>query len=225
MYTITSLKRLALLNAIERPVKISSSEFMYYISASSKTAARVLKQLEEDGYIGRQLVAGGQMVQLTEAGVDILKKEYMDYQQIFCREHADPELYGHVITGLGEGQYYIAKEGYMSQFRDKLTFKPFPGTLNIRLTDQSAKIRDSMDMIQPLMIHGFNDGERSFGGVKCYPVEIEGIKGAVIIPDRTHYPADLLEIIAPVKLREMLGINDGDEVKIVVKDPHKCKDE
>ena len=223
MYTITSLKRLALLDAIEKPVKISSSEFMYHISASSKTAARVLKQLEEDGYIGRQLVAGGQMVQLTEAGVELLKREYTDYQQIFCREHADLELYGHVITGLGEGQYYIAKEGYMSQFREKLDFKPFPGTLNVRLTDQSAQMRDSMDIIQPLVIHGFNDGERSFGGVKCYPVEIEGMKGAVIIPDRTHYPADLLEIIAPVKLREMLGISDGDEVKIVVKNPQKCK--
>ncbi|TGC11118.1 winged helix-turn-helix domain-containing protein/riboflavin kinase [Methanolobus halotolerans] len=223
MYTIKSLKKLALLGAIEKPVKISSSEFMYHISASSKTAARILKQLEEDGYIGRQLVTGGQMVQLSDAGVELLKKEYADYQQIFCREHADPELYGHVITGLGEGQYYIAKEGYMSQFRDKLGFKPFPGTLNVRLMDQSAHMRDSMDIFQPLVIQGFNDGERTFGGVKCYPIDVDGIKGAAIIPDRTHYPADLLEIIAPVKLREMLHISDGDEVKIVVKNPQRCK--
>ncbi|WP_094227088.1 winged helix-turn-helix domain-containing protein/riboflavin kinase [Methanolobus psychrotolerans] len=223
MYGITSLKRLALLGAIEKPVKISSSEFMHYISASSKTAARVLKQLEEDGYISRQLVAGGQMVQLTESGVTLLKKEYADYQQIFCKVHADLELYGEVITGLGEGQYYIAKDGYMSQFRDKLDFKPFPGTLNVRLNDQSAQMRDNMDLMQPLIINGFSDGERSFGGGKCYPIEIDGIKSAVIIPDRTHYPADLLEIIAPVKLREVLRISDGDEVKIVVKNPQKCK--
>lgn len=223
MYTIRSLKSLALLEAIEKPVKISSSEFKHHISASSKTAARVLKQLEEDGYIGRQLVAGGQMVQLTEAGIEILKKEYADYQQIFCREHEDLELYGHVITGLGEGQYYIAKEGYMSQFREKLDFIPFPGTLNVRLKDQSAQLRDNMDMIQPMVVHGFNDGERSFGGVKCYSVEIEGIKGAAIIPDRTHYPTDLLEIIAPLKLRETLDISDGDEVRIVVKNPQRCE--
>ncbi|WP_342306310.1 winged helix-turn-helix domain-containing protein/riboflavin kinase [Methanolobus sp. ZRKC5] len=222
MYGTTSLKRLALLGAIDNPVKISSSEFMHHISTSSQTAARVLKQLEEDGYISRQLVAGGQMIQLTNAGVELLKKEYVDYQQIFCKGHDDLELYGQVITGLGEGQYYIAKDGYMSQFRDKLDFKPFPGTLNVRLTDQSAQMRDNMDFLQPLTIHGFSDGERSFGGGKCYPVEIEGIKAAVIIPDRSHYPADLLEIIAPVKLREMLGISDDDEVKIVVKNPQKC---
>ncbi|WP_292470102.1 winged helix-turn-helix domain-containing protein/riboflavin kinase [Methanolobus sp.] len=223
MYGTTSLKRLALLGAIEKPVKISSTEFMHHISASSKTAARVLKQLEEEGYISRQLVAGGQLVQLTEEGVGLLKKEYADYQQIFCKDHLDLELRGEVITGLGEGQYYIAKDGYMSQFRDKLDFKPFPGTLNVRLNDESAQMRDNMDFIDPLIIHGFNDGERSFGGGKCYPIEIEGIKSAVIIPDRTHYPADLLEIIAPLKLREALGISDGDEVKIVVRNPQKCK--
>jgi CTP-dependent riboflavin kinase (EC 2.7.1.-) len=223
MYTTKSLKKLALLGAIGKPLKISSTEFMHHISASSKTAARVLKQLEEDGYISRKLVAGGQLVQLTNTGIELLKKEYVDYQQIFCKDYADLELYGHVITGLGEGQYYIAKDGYMSQFRDKLDFKPFPGTLNVRLTEQSSQMRDNMDFLQPLIIHGFSDGERSFGGGKCYPIEIEGVKGAVIIPDRTHYPADLLEIIAPVKLREMLRISDDDEVKIVVKNPQKCK--
>ena len=80
-----------------------------------------------------------------------------------------------------------------------------------------------MTLIKPIVVHGFSDGERSFGGGKCYPIEIEGIRGAVVIPDRTHYPADLLEIIAPVKLREMLRINDGDEVKIVVRDPQRCE--
>nr|WP_321496793.1 winged helix-turn-helix domain-containing protein/riboflavin kinase [uncultured Methanolobus sp.] len=223
MYTTTSLKELALLGAIEKPVKISSTEFMHHISASSKTAARVLKQLEDDGFISRQLVAGGQMVHLTGEGIGLLKKEYADYQQIFCKDHLDLELYGEVITGLGEGQYYIAKDGYMSQFRDKLDFNPFPGTLNVRLNDESAQIRDNMDFMEPLVINGFNDGERSFGGGKCYPIEIEGIKSAIIIPDRTHYPADLLEIIAPVKLRETLKLHDGDEVKIVVKNPQKCK--
>ncbi|MDY0385812.1 MAG: winged helix-turn-helix domain-containing protein/riboflavin kinase [Methanolobus sp.] len=223
MYGTKSLKKLALIGAIENPVKISSSEFMHHISASSQTAARMLKQLEEDSYISRQLVAGGQMVQLSNAGVELLKKEYVDYQQIFCKDHNDLELCGHVITGLGEGQYYIAKDGYMSQFRDKLDFKPFPGTLNMRLTEQSARVRNNMDFLQPLIIQGFNDGERSFGGGKCYPIEIEGIKAAIIIPDRTHYPADLLEIIAPVKLREMLGVSDDDEVKIVVNKSQKFK--
>lgn len=223
MYTTESLKKLALLGAIEKPVKISSSEFTRYTSTSSKTAARVLKQLEDEQYIERQLVAGGQMVQLREKGVDLLKNEYAEYRNIFCRDHNDIDLYGNIITGLGEGQYYISRDGYMSQFRDKLGFKPYPGTLNVRLDSASAEMRERMTLIKPIVVHGFSDGERSFGGGKCYPIEIEGIRGAVVIPDRTHYPADLLEIIAPVKLREMLRINDGDEVRIVVRDPQRCE--
>lgn len=223
MYRTESLKKLALLGAIEKPVKISSSEFTRYTSTSSKTAARVLKLLEDEQYIERQLVTGGQMIQMREKGVNLLKNEYAEYRIIFCKDHNDIDLYGTVITGLGEGQYYISREGYMSQFRDKLGFKPYPGTLNVRLDGASTEIRDRMTIISPVVVHGFNDAERSFGGGKCYHVEIEGIRGAVIIPDRTHYPADLLEIIAPVNLREMLGINDGDNVKIVVKDPQRCE--
>lgn len=223
MYRTESLKKLALLGAIEKPVKISSSEFTRYTSTSSKTAARVLKQLEDEQYIERQLVAGGQMVQLREKGVDLLKNEYAEYRNIFCRDRNDIDLYGNVITGLGEGQYYISRDGYMSQFRDKLGFKPYPGTLNVRLDGASAEMRERMTLIKPIVVHGFSDGERSFGGGKCYLIEIEGIRGAVVIPDRTHYPADLLEIIAPVKLREMLRINDGDKVKIVVRDPQRCE--
>lgn len=62
-------------------------------------------------------------------------------------------------------------------------------------------------------IDGFNDGERTFGGGgNCYPVRVEGIDAAVVVPDRTHYPSDLIEIIAPVKLRDALKLKDGDRV-------------
>ena len=202
MYRTESLKKLALLGAIEKPVKISSSEFTRYTSTSSKTAARVLKLLEDEQYIERQLVTGGQMIQMREKGVNLLKNEYAEYQIIFCKDHDDLDLYGTVITGLGEGQYYISRDGYMSQFRDKLDFKPFPGTLNVRLDGASTADAGQHDFHQAGSDPWFQRcGNAAFGGGKCYPVEIEGIRGAVIIPDRTHYPADLLEIIAPVNLR------------------------
>jgi riboflavin kinase len=66
-------------------------------------------------------------------------------------------------------------------------------------------------------IEGFNDGECTFGGGNCYSVSIGGIKAAVITPERTHYPLDLIEIIAPVKLRDTLRLKDGDRVVIQVK--------
>jgi len=39
----------------------------------------------------------------------------------------------------------------------------------------------------------------------------------IVAPERTHYPPDLIEIIAPVKLRDALELNDGNRVVIKVK--------
>lgn len=223
MYAAEPLKKLALLGAIENFIKISSAEFAQYTTTSSKTAARLLKQLEDDKYIERQLVPGGQKIMLTCNGVDLLRKEYAEYQRIFCKDDVDIELHGQVIAGLGEGQYYIAQHGYMSQFSEKLGFQPFPGTLNIKLNEASIALRQLMDCAAPVCIQGFNDGKRTFGAGKCYLIRINGIKSAVIVPERTHYPNNLLEIIAPVNLRETLHLKDGDEVNIKVEKTGKCE--
>lgn len=223
MYAAEPLKKLALLGAIENLIKISSAEFAQYTTTSSKTAARLLKQLEDDKYIERQLVPGGQKIMLTPEGVNLLSKEYAEYQLIFCKDDADIKLHGKVIAGLGEGQYYIAQNGYMSQFSEKLGFQPFPGTLNVKLNETSIAIRQRMDCVEPICIQGFNDGKRTFGSGKCYLIKINGIKSVVIIPERTHYPTNLLEIIAPVNLRETLHLKDGDEVNILVEKTGKCE--
>ncbi|WP_367344367.1 winged helix-turn-helix domain-containing protein/riboflavin kinase [Methanomethylovorans sp.] len=223
MYAVEPLKRLALLGAIKKHIKISSAEFAQYTATSSKTTARLLKQLEDDKFIERQLVPGGQMITLTCSGIELLRKEYTEYQHIFSPDNANIELQGKVIAGLGEGQYYISQHGYMSQFSEKLGFQPFPGTLNITLDEASIAMRQPMEFTEPIIIEGFNDGERTFGAGKCYPIRINGIKSAVIIPERTHYPANLLEIIAPVNLREKLHLEDGDEVKVVVEKKDKCE--
>ena len=217
MHRIEFLKRLALLGAVDLPLKMSSSEFAEDTPISSKTAARMLKQLEDEELIDRTIVAGGQLVSLTHNGVNILRREYEDYRHIFSVNGGgqEIEMYGHVVTGLGEGQYYIGQEGYRKQFEEKLHFMPFPGTLNIRLTGFSVDVLDRKGIRASILISGFTDGERTFGACRCYPVEIEGIHGAVVVPERSHYPTDLLEIIAPMNLRKVLKLQDGDEVRVV----------
>lgn len=216
MPVIESLKKLALLGAIDNPIKISSGEFSKHIPSSSKTAARILKNLKDEGFIDRKMVTGGQIITITNRGVKLLKTEYADYQNIFCKECEAVELYGHLIKGLGEGQYYIGLDGYRRQFEMILNFTPFPGTLNVQLTDFSKSLRNRIDIMHAATVSGFTDGQRTFGGGKCYPVQIEGLDGAVIVPDRSHYPDDLLEIIAPVNLRKALRLKDGDKIKIVI---------
>jgi riboflavin kinase len=42
------------------------------------------------------------------------------------------------------------------------------------------------------------------------------VKCAIVIPDVPNYPEDVLEIVAPVNLREKLQLKDGDHVEIEV---------
>jgi CTP-dependent riboflavin kinase len=40
------------------------------------------------------------------------------------------------------------------------------------------------------------------------------VEGALIAADRTSYALSVLEVIAPVSLRERFGLEDGDKVKV-----------
>ena len=42
---------------------------------------------------------------------------------------------GKIASGLGQGQYFISREGYSRQFLQHLGFVPFPGTLNVLLDE------------------------------------------------------------------------------------------
>jgi riboflavin kinase len=118
---------------------------------------------------------------------------------------------GKVASGLGEGQRYISMEGYRSQLRQRLGFDPFPGTLNLRLNAPLLLPEE-----EAILIRGFISDGRSYGSCKCYPCRVGGLKCAIVRPDRSAYPHTLIEIIAPVSLRESMDLQDGDEVEVVL---------
>jgi riboflavin kinase len=154
------------------------------------------------------------LISITKYGIDLLQKELNDYQGIFSGNGSIKILSGKLITGLGEGQYYISLDGYRTQFIEKLGFDPYPGTLNVRLDTNSIDIRKKI--AQSISISGFTDQNRTFGKGSCFRVRISDIEGAVITPERTHYPEDIIEIIAPVNLREHLELKDGTNINVEV---------
>jgi len=209
---IQSLKKLALLGAHNKPVGLTSIEFASYIDGSPQTAARKLKSLAEEKLISRKVLPEGQLVSITEYGISLLRKELNDYQEIFSSNGNVKILIGRVVTGLGEGQYYISLDGYRQQFLKNLGFDPYPGTLNIRLDDRSIDIRKKIN--PKIKITGFTDQNRTFGSGSCFNIKIKDVIGAVITPERTHYPEDIIEVIAPVNLREYLNIKDGSTIEV-----------
>ncbi len=211
---ILSLKKLAQLGAHNKPLEISSAEFASHIFSSPQTAARKLKCLEDEMLITRQILHSGQLVSISKNGLGALQNELNDYRAIFSGNGGKKILTGKVITGLGEGQYYISLEGYRSQFIEKLGFTPFPGTLNIKLDPASIEIRKRISL--DIKISGFTTENRTFGNCSCFNVMIDDVKGAVIVPERTHYPEDIIEIIAPLNMREHLNIRDSSAVEVEV---------
>lgn len=211
---ILSLKKLALLGAHKKPVGLSSIEFALHIDSSPQTAARKLKSLEDEKLIQRQILHDGQLITITNSGIAALQNELNDYREIFSANGGKKFLSGKVITGLGEGQYYISLEGYRAQFIELLGFDPYPGTLNVKLDAQSIETRKGISA--NIRISGFTSGNRTFGSGSCFNIMIGDTRGAVIVPERTHYPEDIIEIIAPVNLREHLNLGDGSAVEVEV---------
>jgi riboflavin kinase len=209
------LKQLALMNATKKVLKISSKELAERIGQSVQTAARKLKELEDEGLIERTLTRDGQFIVITEKGKKMLYKEYLDYKKIF-EDEGTITIKGKVFSGVGEGRYYVSLDGYRRQFIEKLGFDPYPGTLNLRIPKEQLYFRRRLDEEDGILIEGFSTPDRTFGEVKAFRCKIKGIEGAIVMPKRTHYPEDVLEVISPVKLRDVLKLEDGDYVEVEV---------
>lgn len=217
------LLKLAEMGAYNRTAKLSTEYLAKKLHISQQTASRYLIELEQKNFIHRKVTPSGGLIQIEEKGSKELQKLYSNLKILMEKTYPPSvTLEGTVFTGFGEGAYYISKDPYRKQIREKLGFEPYPGTLNIKLSsDYDIKTRKDLEAYPALEIMGFQNENRSFGLVKCYPAIISGqIKGALVTALRSHYDASVLEIIAPVCLRKRLSLKDGNKVKVEISTQH-----
>jgi riboflavin kinase len=125
------------------------------------------------------------------------------------------ELKGRVFTGKSEGAHFLSIKRFVEEFKQKIGYVPFPGTLNLKLDESSVKNRKKLFSRNTIRIEGFIENGIEYGGGYCHRVKIQNkINGHAIKIDKTTYREDVLEIIAPVCLRKELKLKDGDIVKI-----------
>ncbi|MGD0056696.1 MAG: DUF120 domain-containing protein [Methanomassiliicoccales archaeon] len=211
---VGALRQIALMGGLHDYVAVSSRELGDMLGMSQQSASKRILELLDEGLIYRDLGARRQRIKLTEKGTDLLRKEYLEYQKIFeMRDHV--LIRGGVITGMGEGQYYVTQPGYMEQFAEKLGFEPYDGTLNIRVLPSDQSKLDALRRGGGIVIKGFEKNGRTFGDVRCYPTTIQNIDCAIVIPYRSHYN-DVMEIVCKYHLRRTLGLNDGDGIEVRV---------
>lgn len=209
-------------------VEITTTELGNIISRSQQSASKYLVELEKAGLLERTKAGQKFRIMITDRGVDeVLNLHETIKGSIEVLDKSGLQLDGKVVSGMGEGAYYMSLEGYRNQFNEKLGYEPYAGTLNLKLLNQSSvRMRSMMDNYPSVFIRGFTDSSRSYGWVKCYPAILnDGAvdKAAVIVLERTHYDNSMLEVIAPIGIKDLLGIKNGDFVKVFVtmtpKDP------
>ena len=120
------------------------------------------------------------------------------------------QLTGTVFTGTGEGKKYLTLPWVKHQLEEALGYTPYPGTLNLRLSKQTATHRKLLETpnatrIQPAK--GYSTGI-------LHKAHISTVECAIIIPENPTYPRDYLEIIAADYLREKLKLKDGDTITV-----------
>lgn len=187
------------------------------LGMSQQSASRHLIKLANQGMIRRERLTRGTSIRITNKGMNELRKMYLTLHKILEKPKEQLILEGKLFTGLGEGAYYVGQTGFMQRFQEKLGFKPFLGTLNVRLKDHQLKNLSLIESIDFLEIEGFTDGTRNFGPAKCYRAIVNReVKACVIRPLRTHYGEEVIEILAPVNLRRKLNLKDGDKVRITL---------
>lgn len=213
LYLIYSIVKLGGLKG----ARLTTTQLGKCLGISQQSASRKLIELERLGYIKREKYGNFIIIFVTEKGINLLRGLYLDLMKLFEQREILFILRGRVFTGFGEGRYYVSLPEYRRQFISKLGFDPYPGTLNLRLDQESVKLRKRLEVMEGIMIDGFFRENRRYGSVKCFKAIInDKAEGAVILIERTHYGPDVLEVISPLNLRTVLGLNDGDWVIVSV---------
>lgn len=208
------------LDSVDDAVVVSSVELGDSLGVSQQTVSRQLIELERRGLIERRVSGRSRRIKLTSRGVELLGEIRSDLDSLLGEGKARTRyktVEGSVVTGLGEGAYYV--KAYSERIQGEVGFRPYPGTLNLRITETKPlpRFRES------LSIESFTKDDRTYGKVTLAPVRLQ-VKGKpindssthVILPERTHH-RDKLEVVSRYNLRRKHGIRDDDVVELQFK--------
>jgi CTP-dependent riboflavin kinase len=131
-------------------------------------------------------------------------------------------LSGTVVTGTKKAAFFTQVEWVKTQCLTLLGFEPYPGTLNINLAEQDRQVMAELRKLPGVPLVPM-DGAYCLSQV--YPVQIGNIPAAIILPAenvRLH-SREIVEILAPVCLRETLNLQDGDWISFTVMENPKLE--
>ncbi len=197
-------------------VPITTSSLGRNIKKSQQAASKHLLELEQNKFIERLISGRNISVKITAKGFSEMVKLSALLQQSLNSSPSYVELEGVLVSGMGEGAYYMGLKGYTKQFKPKIGYTPFPGTLNVRLDQKiHQEAIKQFEILEGVKIESFSDGKRTFGWVKCFAAKLNNsINCELIILERTHHDDSIIELISKVCIRKTAKLKDGSKVLI-----------
>ena len=199
-------------------VPITTSSLGKSINKSQQAASKHLLELEQDGFIERVTSGKNVSVKITPKGYSEMVKLSSVLRTSLESAPSYVELKGMLVSGMGEGAYYMSLKGYTKQFKEKLGYVPFPGTLNVKLSKKEHIETVSQFYNRDcILINGFSDEKRTYGWVKCFNAKLNNlIDCELVILERTHHDNSVIELISKINIRKTAKLKDGSNLTIKI---------
>ena len=199
-------------------IQLTSSSLGKSIQKSQQTASKYLMELESDGFIERLMKGRKVFVKITNKGYAELVKLHSHLGSSLGAFPSSIELQGVIVSGMGEGAYYMSLNGYTKQFKSKIGYVPFPGTLNVKLNQKEhVEAIRQFDDFDGQKINSFSDGKRTYGWVKCFPAKLNKTTNCQLIRlERTHYDNSIIELISENNICKIKNLKIGSQVSIKI---------
>jgi riboflavin kinase len=199
-------------------VTTTTSSLGKNIKKSQQAASKHLLELENSGFIERIISGRKISVKITPKGYSEMVKLSQVLHKSLTSSSSNVLLKGTLVSGMGEGAYYMSLKGYTRQFKSKIGYVPFPGTFNVKLgkKEYTEAIRQFEGM-EGMHIDGYSDGKRTYGWVKCFKAKLNSSFDCELIRlERTHHDTSTIELIAKNNLRKTAKLSDGSKITITI---------
>ena len=213
---ILTLTQLISQGARHNFVPITTSYLGKSINKSQQAASKHLRELEKDGFIERIMNGRKFSVKITFKGYSEMVKLSSILKSSLNSFPSFVELKGTLVSGMGEGAYYMSLKGYTKQFKSKINYIPFPGTLNVKLHEKEyIEAAQQFRTLNGVTIKGFCDSKRTYGWVKCFKAKLNNsIDCELIILERTHHDDSIIELISKTNIRKTAKLQDSSKLTI-----------
>jgi len=199
-------------------VTITTSSLGRNIKKSQQAASKHLLELENKNFIERIISGRNISVKITPKGYSEMVKLSNVLQKNLTSSPSYVLLKGNLVSGLGEGAYYMSLEGYSKQFKTKIGYIPFPGTFNVKLGKKEyTEAISQFEEMEGIHIDGYSDGKRTYGWVKCFKAKLNStIDCQLIRLERSHHDTSTIELISKSNLRKVAKLSDDSKVTITI---------